>query len=67
MGVLNVTPDSFSDGGVYLNPDRAIEHGVGEGVRRTVDMYRSLLRMVWPVGDVRLRTYWFYLRHLSVE
>ena len=28
MGVLNVTPDSFSDGGVYLNPDRAIEHGL---------------------------------------
>ena len=28
MGVLNVTPDSFSDGGVYFNPDRAIEHGL---------------------------------------
>lgn len=26
MGVLNVTPDSFSDGGLYLDPDRAIEH-----------------------------------------
>jgi dihydropteroate synthase len=25
MGVLNVTPDSFSDGGRYLDPDRAIE------------------------------------------
>ena len=23
MGVLNVTPDSFSDGGLYLDPDRA--------------------------------------------
>src|SRR6202795_2836935 len=23
MGVLNVTPDSFSDGGKYLDPDRA--------------------------------------------
>src|SRR3954463_5259084 len=23
MGVLNVTPDSFSDGGRYLDPDRA--------------------------------------------
>jgi dihydropteroate synthase len=23
MGVLNVTPDSFSDGGAYLDPDRA--------------------------------------------
>jgi len=28
MGVLNVTPDSFSDGGAYLNADRAIEHGL---------------------------------------
>lgn len=26
MGVVNVTPDSFSDGGLHLNPDRAIEH-----------------------------------------
>lgn len=25
MGVLNLTPDSFSDGGAYTNPDRAIE------------------------------------------
>ncbi len=28
MGVLNVTPDSFSDGGIYLDRDRAIEHGL---------------------------------------
>jgi dihydropteroate synthase len=28
MGVLNVTPDSFSDGGLYLNPQSAIEHGL---------------------------------------
>jgi dihydropteroate synthase len=26
-GVLNVTPDSFSDGGRYLDPRAAIEHG----------------------------------------
>src|SRR6059036_1089086 len=25
MGVLNVTPDSFSDAGKFLQPDRAIE------------------------------------------
>jgi dihydropteroate synthase len=29
MGVVNVTPDSFSDGGLYLDPARAIEHGRG--------------------------------------
>ncbi len=28
MGVVNVTSDSFSDGGRYLDPDRAIAHGV---------------------------------------
>lgn len=27
MGVLNVTPDSFSDGGRYLDPDAAIARG----------------------------------------
>jgi dihydropteroate synthase len=27
MGVVNVTPDSFSDGGLFLDPERAIEHG----------------------------------------
>src|SRR5579863_6258387 len=26
MGVLNVTPDSFSDGGRYVNHGRALEH-----------------------------------------
>ncbi len=28
MGILNVTPDSFSDGGRWRNPDAAIAHGV---------------------------------------
>ena len=28
MGVLNVTPNSFSDGGKYLKPGEAIAHGV---------------------------------------
>ena len=28
MGVLNVTPDSFSDGGLYLDPRRAAEHAL---------------------------------------
>jgi dihydropteroate synthase len=27
MGIVNVTPDSFSDGGAFLDPDRAIVHG----------------------------------------
>lgn len=28
MGVLNVTPDSFSDGGLFLEPERAIGRGL---------------------------------------
>jgi dihydropteroate synthase len=28
MGVLNVTPDSFSDGGLYFQRDKAIERGL---------------------------------------
>lgn len=28
MGVVNVTPDSFSDGGLWLDPDRAVAHGL---------------------------------------
>jgi dihydropteroate synthase len=28
MGVVNVTPDSFSDGGLYLDPGAAIDHGL---------------------------------------
>jgi dihydropteroate synthase len=28
MGVVNVTPDSFSDGGLFLDPEAAIEHGL---------------------------------------
>jgi dihydropteroate synthase len=34
MGIVNVTPDSFSDGGLFLDPDAAVAHGVeliGEG------------------------------------
>ena len=28
MGVLNVTPDSFSDGGCFADPETAIAHGL---------------------------------------
>jgi dihydropteroate synthase len=36
MGVLNVTPDSFSDGGEFFTTEKAIDHGVrmaGEGAQ----------------------------------
>ena len=28
MGVVNVTPDSFSDGGQFMSTDKAIQHGL---------------------------------------
>ncbi|HXP28942.1 MAG TPA: dihydropteroate synthase, partial [Solirubrobacteraceae bacterium] len=34
MGIVNVTPDSFSDGGRFVGADAAVEHGrklIGEG------------------------------------
>ncbi len=37
MGVVNVTPDSFSDGGQFFDPRRAIEHG-GELVADGADV-----------------------------
>ena len=43
MGVLNVTPDSFSDGGRWLDPDRA--------VRRARDMVREGADLVDVGGE----------------
>jgi len=28
MGIVNVTPDSFSDGGLYFSPEQAVAHGL---------------------------------------
>src|SRR5260221_11403927 len=28
MGIVNVTPDSFSDGGLFLDPQAAVVHGL---------------------------------------
>lgn len=37
MGILNVTPDSFSDGGKYNNPDAALSH-VAEMIKDGADI-----------------------------
>jgi dihydropteroate synthase len=66
MGVLNVTPDSFSDGGEFLDPGRAAERAIemveqgaeiidigGESSRpgsRRVSEQEEL-RRVMPVGS----------------
>ena len=38
MGIVNITPDSFSDGGAFLDPGRAVEHAL-----RLVDEGAALL------------------------
>ena len=38
MAVLNITPDSFSDGGSFLEPDRAVDQA-----RRLVDEGAAIL------------------------
>ena len=52
--------------GVYHRTKRD-KHGRAEGLRRTWWMYRDLLSMLPPIGDVRWRTYWFYLRQTTIE
>jgi glycosyltransferase involved in cell wall biosynthesis len=42
------------------------KHGVVNGLRRTWRMYRELASVVWPAGDVALRTHWWYLRHVTI-
>jgi dihydropteroate synthase len=68
MGVLNVTPDSFSDGGRFLDADRAVAHGLalveagadlvdvgGESTRpgsSRIDLEVELARVVPVVGGL---------------
>ena len=54
MGVLNVTLDSFSDGGEYFTPEKAVEHGlelVAEGAD-IIDIGGESTRPgAEPIGD----------------
>ena len=66
MGVLNVTPDSFSDGGLFLDPDAAVRQGLqmaaegadlidigGESTRpgaKPVTLEEELVRVLPVVG-----------------
>ena len=74
MGVVNVTPDSFSDGGKFINPDKAIEHGLalaaqgaaildvgGESTRpgaQTVDVQEEIARVVPVIQGLRGKARW---------
>ena len=71
MGILNVTPDSFSDGGLYLPPGSAIDHAMemaeqgadiidigGESTRpgaRVVSVQQQRERVLPVVKELRLQ------------
>lgn len=71
MGVMNTTPDSFSDGGRWTDPEAAIRHGIqlwndgadivdvgGESTRpgaRPVDVAEELARVIPVVGALASR------------
>jgi dihydropteroate synthase len=53
MGVLNVTPDSFSDGGRHFTPDEALSHAetmIRDGVD-IIDIGGESSRPAGPYGD----------------
>ncbi len=72
MGIVNVTPDSFSDGGRFFSTDAAVEHGIelceqgadlldigGESTRpgsRPVDATEEKGRVVTVIRKLRQRT-----------
>jgi dihydropteroate synthase len=69
MGVLNITPDSFSDGGEFFAVDRAVEHGLkmaaegahivdvgGESTRpgsEAITAEEELRRVIPVIGQLR--------------
>jgi len=72
MGVVNVTPDSFSDGGLYLDPAAAVAHGLaldgdgadiidvgGESTRpgsEPVPVEEEIKRVIPVIAGLRKRT-----------
>lgn len=72
MGIVNVTPDSFSDGGLWLDSQRAIEHALqlaedgadildvgGESTRpgsQEVELAEELQRVIPVIEQLRSRT-----------
>ena len=41
--------------------------GRREGLRQTWRMYRAILSLLRPLGDIRWRTYWYYLQGLTID
>lgn len=71
MGILNLTPDSFSDGGLYTDPERAVGHAMamlaegadildvgGESTRpgsKSVSPHEQELRVIPVIRQLRER------------
>lgn len=51
VGILNLTPDSFSDGGLWSAPERAVEHGL-ELLRQGADLLDLGAESTRPGGGV---------------
>ena len=64
MGILNITPDSFADGGRYLDPDRAVAAGLqmieegadlldvgGESTRPGAEPVPAAVPLAAPAGE----------------
>ena len=47
MGIVNVTPDSFSDGGVYIETESAISHALKlwEEGANIIDIWNSVCKL----------------------
>lgn len=72
MGILNVTPDSFSDGGLYLDKNKAVKRGLelaeegadiidigGESTRpgsNSISTEEELKRIIPVLSDLREKT-----------
>ena len=72
MGIVNATPDSFSDGGLFLDPDAGLDHALrlaaegadildigGESSRpgaQPVDQDEEIARVVPLITGLRART-----------
>jgi len=78
MGVINVTPDSFSDGGQFYNQNKAIDHGLrlldegalildvgGESTRpgsQPIEIQEEIKRVVPVIKGLKGRA-----RHISID
>ena len=68
MGILNVTPDSFSDGGKYFDPEKAVRHAVemeAQGVD-IVDIGGGVRRLAW-ITDLADRYFFFAAGRLAAQ